>query len=648
MGADISRSVPAKCIEIEPSSNPKESGVYINSIRMQENGGRPIATFRSQPRSFTMTDILDNCVKAFPDSDCQGERKVNTDGSYGDYKWLSFRQFRQQCLYFAAGMQSLGIKKGDKIGIFSHSSIQWQIVNFSSLYIGAIPVTVSDSFYPDSSKYIINHSKCRMLVLNGLNVDKFKTYMKDLKNLEFVVAISYIKSESIMTFDEIIERGKQFKEFEQYHPVKDDIALIMYTSGNSGMPKGCIISHGALIAGATGLSSAGFSVSTNDTYFSFLPLSHIFELTTQLTLMTHGVRVGYFSGDMRNILKDCQALQPTVFSGVPKVFNRIVENIYKEIEESNFMFRFIVKSALKTKIDSILNGEPSSLFSDIFIFSKFKKILGGRIRLLICGGAPILPENYTLLRAIITQNIIQGYGLTEICAAGCLQEVGSQSTALVGPCAICVDMKFREVEGLNYDPKGPTPSGELLFRGPNLFKGYLDDPESTNEAFVDGWLATGDIGILTSEGFIQIIDNVKQLVKLSNGEYISLKKLREIYSETNGVENIFIFSNSHKNQPVAVVVPTQNYMDDWLARGIESFETSEIAKSEILRNLNERANALRLRPHEHICNIIIDKEAFTVQNGLLVSPTQQDFQAIRLKYESRLFDLYSEKNLLPQ
>ncbi|KAH0789090.1 AMP-binding enzyme family protein [Histomonas meleagridis] len=647
MGTEASsHTEPGKCIQITPPKKENESGIYINSVRIQENGGRPITSFRCQPNSLTLPELLDNSTKAYFDCDCQGERKVNSDGSYGEYKWLTFAQFRQQCLYFGAGLQSFGIQKGDRIGIYSHNCIQWQIAQFGSQYIGAVPVPVSESFCPGSSKFIINHSKCKFLVLHGLNVDKFKQYLHEV-DLQYIAAISFVQHEYIMTFDDLIEKGKMHIDsgnFVIYHPKPEDTALIMYNSSSSSYPRGCVISHRALIAGATGLSSAGFSISTNDTYFSYLPLSHIYEFCCQLTMMAYGVRIGYYSGTMSNILKDCEELQPTIMCGVPKIFNRIVDDIHNYIDESNSIFRYFINWALKNKISNILNNEPNSLFMDVILFSKFKRILGGRIRLLISGGAPILPENYILLRAIITKNIIQGYGLTEICAAGCLQEVGSQQSITVGPCTIAVDMKFRSVEGLNYNPHDLNPSGELMFKGANLFDGYLDNNEETKGVFdEDGWLCTGDIGILTPEGFVQITDNVKQLVKLSNGEYISLSKLNDIYSNANGVKFIYVFANSHQNQPVAVVIPKQNFVDDWKGRGIKSIETSEIARSEIMRNLMEKADLCHLRTHERICNILIDTEEFTVQNGLLATKNKPHLRAIRMKYEAKLLELYNAK-----
>ncbi|OHS95148.1 AMP-binding enzyme family protein [Tritrichomonas foetus] len=675
----------ATCVPIEPPSNPNESSVYINSIRLKENGGLPITTPRCQPNSLTITDILDTSASIYRNNDCVGERIVNTDGSYGRYKWQTYSEFRELCLQFAAGLQSIGIKKGDKIGIFSHSCIFWQVAFFGSLYIGATPVTVYESFGADAAEYIIKHSRCSCLIINGQNMESAKSFLPKI-HVKHLVVIAHLATPPFICIDDIIEKGIEYSSnsyFQRYRPEPDDVAIIMYTSGSSGVPKGCVLTHKNLVAGATGLGSAGTSMTTRDTYFSYLPLAHIYELCCQIIMLAQGVRIGFFSGDTRAIYKDCKALQPTVMCGVPRIFNRLVDSIKKAIEEMHPLLKWLMMWAIDTKSKQLFSHEHHSLFMDYFLFPRFREELGGRLRLIVIGGAPILPEIYDLLRAIITPNIIQGYGLTEICAAGCLTEIGNENPASVGAVSIASDMKFRRVEGMDYDPTAAQPSGELLFRGPSIFKGYLADNQHNhhkqelheNECFTDTlnndsfnqnndndsdgigedgfglmedesfdgeWYATGDIGFLNTEEHVQIIDRVKQLVKLSHGEYISLTNLSEKYCTTPGVKYIYVFADSHHNQPVAVVIPTQNCIDDWVGRGIKTYQSSEIAKSEVLKKLSMTAEHLNLRRFERIFDVILEPDIFSVQNGLLTPSMKPHIYQFRMKYEARLLELYNK------
>ena len=444
-----------------------------------------------------------------------------------------------------------------------------------------------------------------------------------------------------MLIDDVIARGRENKSFVRYEADAKDIAMIMYTSGTMGSPKGCVLSHENLIAGAAGLGSARTGLGTGDTFYSYLPLAHAYDLCAEFTMLAQGVRIGFCSGGSREFLSDVVELQPTILCAVPRVLNRIVDEIRKEIDAASPLIRMVINWAISMKSEAIKAGDAHSLFADAVLFPQFRDSLGGRIRIIVSGGAPLLPRNYELLRAVICPNIIQGYGATEFSSAGCVQEVGATNPMTVGPVSIVADMKFRRVEGMDYNPQGNPPSGELMFRGPFVFQGYYKDEQATQEVFFDGWFASGDVGCLTSDGEVQIIDRVKQFVKLSHGEYISLSKLSHIYSGTAGLKNVFVFADSHHNQPVAVVVPSDELIEEWRGRGIVNFANSECAKAEILKGMKERWESAGLRGFERILDIIIEPVSFTQENGLLTASSKLQIRSLRTKYEARLLELYS-------
>ena len=640
MGVSSSSFPRARSVPVGVSADPNESPVFINSIRIKENGGFPISTFRCQPDSRTTTALLDRCAVMYEEWDAFGEREVLPDGSSGRYKWVKFPVFRQKCLDFAAGLESLGVAKGDTVGIFSHNCMAWQIAQFGCHYLGAIPVPVYDALGDGAARFIIEHSECKVVVVHAQKLDVAKRLAGEFELLQLVV-ISNFATEGTVLMDEVIARGRENKSFVRYEPSAQDIAMIMYTSGTMGTPKGCVLTHENIIAGAAGLGSARTGLGTGDTFFSYLPLAHAYDLCAEFTMLAQGVRIGFFSGGARDIMSDIMELQPTILCAVPRVLNRIVEQIKKEIEEASPLVRMLINWAIGLKCEAINAGDAHSLFADAVILSKFRDALGGRIRIIVSGGAPLLPRHYELLRAVITPNIIQGYGATEFSSAGCVQEVGATNPMTVGPVSIVADMKFRRVEGMDYNPQANPPSGELMFRGPLVFQGYYKDEQATDEVFFDGWFASGDVGCLTSDGEVQIIDRVKQFVKLSHGEYISLSKLSHIYSSTAGVRSVFVFADSHHSQPVAVVVPSDSMIDDWRGRGIVNFANSECAKSEILKNLKERWEAAGLRGFERILDILIEPVSFTQENGLLTASQKLQLQSLRMKYEARLLELYN-------
>jgi long-chain acyl-CoA synthetase len=475
-----------------------------------------------------------------------------------------------------------------------------------------------------------------------VNVESLKGLIREMPSL-VVIVIAGLATNSIVTFQDFLDRGALCTDFEACMPAQGDPAFLLYTSSPDG-PRGCVLTHQNIIAGATGLGSARTGLGSCDTYFSFLPLAHIYELCCELTMLAQGVRIGFFSGESRDIFKDIRALQPTILAGVPLVFNRLAEIIHREIEELPQFLRWIVRWAVRTKCEALDQGEDHSLFLDL-LFSKFRAFLGGRIRLIVSGAAPLLPSVYSVMRAIITTNIIQGYGATEISAAGCLQEIGCTNPETVGPVSISVDLKFRAVEGMDYNPNGSPPSGELMFRGPTVFEGYFMNDKETREVLQNQWYATGDIGCLTSDGEIQIIDQVTELVRLSDGECVSLDGLTQKYLGSYGVKSIYVFADSHHNRPVAVVVPTDNAVEDWKGRGIIDFANSEIARNEVLKALNERADRLNLRKSERILNVMLESNVTSDDIVLMGQSRGKNWRALRSKYEDRLLELYNIRTL---
>ena len=700
MGVSGSSSLP-RCVAATESPNENESCVYINSIRIHENGGKPISTFRLHPTCQTITSVFDSCCSMFSANSCFGEREICPDGDYGGYKWITYHQFHEICLMFAAGLARRGVKRGDRVGICSRTCLQWQISFIGLLYIGAIPVTVYESFGVEASTFIVNQARCKAIIVHADNLSNAKQFLEKIDNQDIMKILIGVKNVSgFILLNDIIRSGRNYKykfqlfdependegknniilsffnpirhndsssssDFENeeedfstepiiidFEPKPDDVALIMYTSGTTNKPKGCILTHRNIVAGATGLGSAGTSINTKDTYFSYLPLAHIYETCCHLVMLAHGVRIGFFSGDVRDIFKDCKVLQPTIICGVPRIFNKFIELVNTRLDEMHPILRNLTQWAIEFKEKQLHENSSFSMFLDYILFSQFKEELGGRLRFVVIGGAPILPEVYSLLKATLTPNIIQGYGLTEISAGGCVSDVNDSNPASVGPVSISVDMKLRRVPGMYYDPNDPQPSGELMFRGPTVFKGYLEDNNLDNPEdgfnsdeleqnyLEDGWFATGDIGMINKEGCVQIIDRVKQLVKLSHGEYISLSHLSEQYQTSPSVKKIFVYADSHHSQPVAVVVPTDGCIDSWVGRGITAFQSSEIARLELLKELHETSKKLKMRGFERILNIILVND---ISDDL--TPTYKiHVNELRAKYEASLLELYNKTN----
>jgi long-chain acyl-CoA synthetase len=268
---------------------------------------------------------------------------------------MTYPAFRDECLRFAAALQSIGVSKGDRVALFSHSCAAWQIVHFGCHYCGAVLVPINDVMKNDMIKYMLRHSECKLFVVHGHEAENVREIVPDGSGIP-IVLIAALTTGSVMSFEGFLNRGRAFSQFVKYEAARDDIAVIIYRSGSDETPKGCVLTHENLIAGATGLSSVGTHLGADDCYFSFLPLAHIYELCCHLMMIGQGVRTGFFTNDLTVILKDVDALQPTILCGVPRFFNRLVDQIHRTIDKMSPLFKWVMNWGIRLKRENFFNA----------------------------------------------------------------------------------------------------------------------------------------------------------------------------------------------------------------------------------------------------------------------------------------------------
>ena len=628
-----------------------ESPIFQHSTTFIENGGKLISTFRCIPEANTVCKLIKAANVKYGKFPCIGEREKTNDGNLGKYRWISYSEFYIQVKRFAAGLQMMGLKKGDKVGIYSVNCPWWQRTAFACYVSSLVPVPIYDSLGPGAAEYILEHSECIAVVvsqekLGALRLAIQSTNENKIRNVMVIGDFQETNENGIsyQSCDSVYADEGKLDDFQFLEPEPDDLGMIMYTSGSTGKPKGCLLTHRNIIAGATGLGCLGCSITPSDTYFSFLPLAHIYALGVEIIMFAQGASIGYYSGSIKNLLDDIASLKPTIICGVPRVWNRIVDGMKTKISQLPQLLQTILSKAMKWKIKQFRENKPYSMIMDTVLFGKFRASLGGRVRLIVSGGAPILPEIYDFLAVTLTPNIVNGYGLTEVCASVSVSEIPTTNAMNIGAVSITSEVKLRAVEGFKYDPRGNPMCGEVMIRGPHVFQGYYKDEQLTREVLdEDGWFASGDIGSITSSGGLQIIDRVKQLIKLSQGEYISLSSLSDIYGNTDGVQNIYVYADSHQDSPLAVVIPDKALIDEWKQSGITDLENSSVAKNEIISRLDATASKSNLRRFERINRILIDTEEFSIDNGLLTPSMKPQWQSLRKKYEAKLLKLAESK-----
>mmetsp|Transcript_33475 Transcript_33475/g.51401 ORF Transcript_33475/g.51401 Transcript_33475/m.51401 type:complete len:295 (+) Transcript_33475:726-1610(+) len=294
--------------------------------------------------------------------------------------------------------------------------------------------------------------------------------------------------------------------------------MFCYTSGTTGDPKAVMISHGNLLSAANGaLCVGGLQFYDTDVWISYLPLAHSLEKVLFCVALMDNVSIGYYSGDPLKLLDDMKVLRPTLFPSVPRLFNRIYDKITQGIKEKNPIEQALFNRAVRRKLHYLQNnGTYHHSIWDPLIFNKIRDIIGGRVRLMLTGSAPISGDVINFLKVCFCAPIHEGYGQTESAAASCLSSSLDPEAGHVGGPLSCLMVRLKDLPEMGYMSTDKNPRGEICFKGNSVFKGYFKNEEKTKEALdEEGWLHSGDVGLVNPNGSIKIIDRAKNIFKLS-------------------------------------------------------------------------------------------------------------------------------------
>jgi long-chain acyl-CoA synthetase len=306
--------------------------------------------------------------------------------------------------------------------------------------------------------------------------------------------------------------------------------MFSYTSGTTGDPKGVKLTHGALCgtSASVQLWMGADILGESDTYISYLPAAHSFEAALFAMSIIYGVRCGYFGGDVLKLVpEDLPALKPTFFPSVPRLYNKIFGKLKAGTEALTGIKGWLAKKAIAAKMANLhATGAVTHGCYDKIIFKKMKMMMGGNVRLMLTGSAPISGEVLNFLKICFCCPLTEGYGMTETSAGSVLVRIGDPKGGYVGGPVANVKIRIKDIPEMNYLCTNNPPKGEVCFKGPSVMKGYFKNQEKTDEMLsADGWLYSGDVGMIHPNGAIQIVDRAKNIFKLSQGEYIAPEKL---------------------------------------------------------------------------------------------------------------------------
>ncbi|KAJ5068545.1 long-chain-fatty-acid--coa ligase 5 [Anaeramoeba ignava] len=656
----------------------EQDGVLTTSFKYEENGeivySSPLAKYVSNtnwnPKITTLYENFEKSRFEFENRPIYGTRRFNQEKKeYEDYDWITYSEFANQRDIFGSGLLNIGVTKNTNLGIFAKNRLEWATAEQACYAFSIVSVPLYHTFGAENIQYILNNTNVKAIITETKHLPKISQICNNSKSLKIMIVLDDAdkkfdkleKNDDIQTirdagiqiysFDDVMQAGKA--DMKKHDPqTKDDICSIIYTSGTTSLPKGVVYLHKHLISAITGFMYVGYEFCDEESYISYLPLSHIFERVLFGTMIAVGAKVGFFSGDLLKLFDEINLVKPTLFIGVPRVFMKLYDKIYPKTQEGSLIKKLLFNTALDQKVKALRKGESTFLW-DKLVFSKTKQAFGGKINIIISGSAPLLPNHQEFFKAIFTRKFIQGWGMTETGAAGLVQVYEDDVTlGVVGSPVVCSEFKLMSLPDLNYTTEDkPNPRGELLVRGSNVFSEYYNNPQATKSSFTsDGWFMTGDIAEVLPNGAFKIIDRRKSIFKISQGEYVSPETLEGIYIRSQYVSQIMVYGNSSESYLVAVIVPDPEnlkkfFSDNKLKESELDFNQLcqlEQTKKLILDDLEQLGRSEKRYGFELIRDLIIEPEPFTVENKFLTTTMKIRRQAILDSYKIRLNNLYSK------
>ncbi|KAI9279860.1 hypothetical protein BY458DRAFT_538486 [Sporodiniella umbellata] len=569
---------------------------------------------------------------------CLGTRRIE-NGVAKEYVWQSYSQVRSHIENFGRGLLELGLKRQECLGIYGINCAKWVITSYACYREAFIVTSLYDTLGPEAIEHIVNETDMEYVVST---TDRLRDLIKLKSRLPSIHTIIVMDSKldeearneanragvTVYAFEEVEAKGASREENSEL-PKAENVATICYTSGTTGVPKGAVLTQANCVATVTGFRAIALVgtfvlIDHTSTYVSYLPLSHALERAALGYAILNGCNIGFYQGDPKKLMDDFVELNPTVICAVPRIFNRIYDGIHSEIKTKSAVVQFLFNYAVEAKRKNI-HKTPHHWLWDRLVFSAVKKKLGTNIKCLLNGSAPISGEVMEFLKICFSTDMYEGYGHTEDYCGGCMTTQDSISSGVAGPPHPASEIKLKDVPEMQYfTTDKPFPRGEICIRGHSTIKEYYKNPEKTKEAIDNnGWFHTGDIGTMDSYGNFVIIDRLKDIFKLSQGEYIAPEKIEGVYQKHELIDQAYVYGDSKQAYLVGIIVPDKPNFLKWTAKHFPSEEnlySSDSLKKEFLATVNQYGKENGLKGFELVKAVHLTPKEFTMQDDLL-TPT---------------------------
>ncbi len=596
------------------------------------------------PAPITLNEIFFGAEPRYAERPAVMRRKQ--DGRWQD---VTFATLLARVCRTCAGLKELDLQPGDRMAILSENRPEWAIADYACLAARLVDVPIYPTLTASQTAYILRDAGAKGIFVSSANhLAKVLGIRDQLPDLRHIILFDGTpgtdRATTLATLEArgaaAVARHDDWRA-EALAVAPDDVATLIYTSGTTGEPKGVMLSHGNITSNVVA-SLQTLPLNEHDEFLSFLPLCHIFErMVGHYTMLQAGAVISYATS-FDTVMTELPEVRPTVVASVPrlyeKIYSRVVESAIKSGGIKRAIFEWASATAEK-RLDYLLvrRSVPPWLAlanraGDALVFSTLRRRLGGRVRLLLSGGAPLNPGICRFFNAAGLP-LLEGYGLTETSPVIAFNTLAMLKPGTVGPPITGVHVMI-------------APDGEILTRGPNVMKGYYHKPDATAEAIDrDGWFHTGDIGEIDNDGCLRITDRKKDLIKTSGGKYVAPQPIEGMLKLNKFFANAVMLGD-RRNFPIMLLVPNFTALSEWLAREGSGPRTNEelVAAPEVRDKLEREARkSLRdLAQFEAPKKFLLISHDFTIESGELTPTMKVKRKVVEEHYRDQIEALYAK------
>ncbi len=588
------------------------------------------------------TTIIDEIDTGFDRHDSEVFIATKRDGEWVE---TGKEEFRRKVRHFSLGLYELGVRRGDRVSMHSENSAEWVICDYAILALGAVNVPIYTTQPGEQIKYILENSGAKVHIVSTDELfESTKPLMKSIENVEAVISIFGSNHGKLKEFDDILEMGrkKEQEDPELFDRLKaevkpDDLATLIYTSGTTGDPKGVMLTHNNIASNMlASMERVPFDsdVKEGERMISYLPLSHVFERMVTYMYIYLGYPI-YYVENIEEIREDFAHVKPFFIATVPRLLEKIHTGVKVKGQEMSGLQKQLYYWAVNRTENYDPEHPPTGLdalmhkVADKLVYSKIRKIFGGKLLGCISGGAALAPELFRFFNAIGLY-CGQGYGLTETSPVISTTDADHMRVGSSGRPISNVEVKIADDK-------------EILTKGPHVMQGYYNNEEKTREVMTDdGWFKTGDIGKL-EDGYLFITDRKKSVFKLSTGKYVAPQIIENRLTGSGFIDQAVVIGYKRKFCSALIVPSYENVKKRLGDRGQEL--SDDAANDEKVRKIiQEEVDKVNrdLSPWETVKKFVLLKEPFSIESGELTPTLKTKRSVINERYQEEINSMYEE------